>query len=64
MDDGCGEVDHGAGAFVCFVGPHCDAFEFLELAVIYTFPDPAAAVLSIADAEKCRLLRPFRRVQR
>lgn len=32
MDDGCGEIDHGAEAFVCFVGPHCDAFEFLELA--------------------------------
>ncbi len=31
MDDGCGEIGHGAKACVYFVGPHCDAFEFLEL---------------------------------
>lgn len=32
MDDGCSEIDHGAEAFVRFVGTHGDAFEFLELA--------------------------------
>ena len=30
MDDCCGKIDQSREAFVCLVGPHCDALELFE----------------------------------
>lgn len=63
MDDGCGEVDYGAKAFIYFVGPHRDAFELLELAEkvldqvppLIHFPLQGVAALSALAVGKCPL---------